>query len=109
MKKEIRKNLLKIAEDFYSSLDVDAEIYDVILTGSLSNYNYSRYSDYDLHILIDFKDINDDVDLVKKFVDMSRKIWNEEHDIKLKGFEVEVYIQEKNEEHTAIVTGKQIS
>ena len=59
---EVRRQLLQIAEDFYKSTDLEAEVKDIILTGSLSNYNWSeKYSDYDLHILIDFKDIDDNV------------------------------------------------
>lgn len=97
---EVREDLLKIAQDFYNSTELNAQIKDVILTGSLANYNWSeKYSDYDLHILIDFKDINDDIVLVKKYVDSAKGMWNEQHDIKIKGYEVEVYIQDVNEPH----------
>ena len=55
LKPEVRTQLLKIADDFFESLEVgDLEIDDIILTGSLSNYNWSKYSDVDLHILVDF-------------------------------------------------------
>jgi hypothetical protein len=98
--REVREQLLQIADDFYNNTDIDAEISDIILTGSLANYNWSeKYSDYDLHILINFSDVSEDVDLVKKFVDSARKIWNDGYDIKIKGYEVEVYIQDVNEEH----------
>jgi hypothetical protein len=97
---EIREDLLKIAQDFYTSTELDADVKDIILTGSLANYNWSeKYSDYDLHILINFKQVNDDVVLVKKFVDSVKNIWNKEHDIRIKGYEVEVYIQDITEEH----------
>lgn len=97
---EVRRQLLKIAEDFYESTELDVDVKDIILTGSLSNYNWSeKYSDYDLHILIDFKDVDDNVELVKKFVDSAKKNWNEQHDIKIKGYEVEVYIQDIDEPH----------
>ncbi len=75
---------------------------DVILTGSLANYNWSdKYSDYDLHILVNFNDINEDVVLVKKYVDAAKNNWNKEHDILIKGYEVEVYIQDISENHAA--------
>lgn len=97
---EVRENLLKIAQDFYSSTDLEADVEDIVLTGSLANYNWSeKYSDYDLHILIDFTQVNDVVDLVKKYADSARSIWNKEHDIKIKGYEVEVYIQDVTEPH----------
>jgi len=97
---EVRENLLQIAQDFHNSTELEAEIKDIILTGSLANYNWSeKYSDYDLHILIDFDDVDDNVELVKKFADGAKKNWNDEHDIKIKGYEVEVYIQDIDEPH----------
>lgn len=97
---EVREQLLKIAQDFYDGVELEADVKNIILTGSLANYNWSeKYSDYDLHILIDFKDINEDVELVKKYVDSAKNVWNGLHDIKIAGYEVEVYIQDVNEEH----------
>jgi hypothetical protein len=102
MNREVREQLLQISNDFYEQTDIDADIKDIILTGSLANYNWSEnYSDYDLHILIDFKDVSDDVELVKKFVDGARKIFNDNYDLKVEGYEVEVYIQDIEEEHTS--------
>jgi hypothetical protein len=44
---EVREDLLKIAEDFYASTDLEADVEDIVLTGSLANYNWSeKYSDY---------------------------------------------------------------
>jgi hypothetical protein len=98
----VREDLIKIANDFYNSTDIEVDIKDIILTGSLANYNWSeKYSDYDLHIIIDFKDVSDDVELVKKFVDGARKIFNDNYDIKIEGYEVEVYIQDIKEPHTS--------
>jgi len=97
---EVREDLLKIAEDFYASTGLEVDVEDIVLTGSLANYNWSeKYSDYDLHILIDFTKVNDAIDLVKKYVDSAKSVWNKEHDIKIKGYEVEVYIQDISEPH----------
>ena len=97
---EVKEDLLKIASDFYSSTDLNADVKDIVLTGSLANYNWSeKYSDYDLHILINFKDVDDNVVVVKKFVDSAKNIWNKDHDIRIKGYEVEVYIQDISEPH----------
>jgi hypothetical protein len=102
MNREVREQLIQIANDFYEQTDIDADIKDIILTGSLANYNWSeKYSDYDLHILIDFKEVSDDVELVKKFVDGARKIFNDNYDLKIAGYEVEVYIQDIEEPHTS--------
>lgn len=100
IKPEVREQLLTVAQDFYNGTDLKAKIKDVVLTGSLANYNWSeKYSDYDLHILIDFREINEDVELVKKFVDSAKNVWNKEYDITIEGYEVEVYIQDVKELH----------
>lgn len=99
MRGDIRKTLLKITDEFVDTLGIEFFIHDVILTGSLSNYNWSKYSDVDLHILIDFEETDYPVDLLKEFFDAKKNVWNEKHDIKLKGYDVELYVQDVNEPH----------
>ena len=97
----LRKKLLELAEDFYSSLGFEPEIKDIQLTGSLANYNWTDKSDLDVHVLIDFTEIDDNFSLVKKAVDGVRFIWNLRHKIKIRGYDVELYVQDINEPHTA--------
>ena len=99
---EIRERLREIAEEFIEKLDLtNVEIRDIILTGSLANYNWSKYSDLDVHIVIDFKDVAADEGLVKKYFDAVRSNWNRNHDIKVKGYEVELYVQDDDEKHAS--------
>jgi hypothetical protein len=99
MRDDIRKRLIEISNDFIESFGVEFFIHDVTLTGSLSNYNWSRYSDVDLHIIIDFDETEYPMNLVKEFFDAKERVWNEKHDIKIKGYDVEVYVQDVSEEH----------
>ena len=99
MRDEIKKRLIEISNDFIESLGVEFFIHDVVLTGSLANYNWSQYSDVDLHILIDFEESKYEMDILKEFFDAKKNVWNEKHDIKIKGYDVEVYVQDVNEEH----------
>lgn len=101
MKPEIRQDLMDIAQDVFNSLEVNFEYDDIILTGSLANYNWSDYSDFDLHILIDYKKINSDTDLVTKYLDAFKKNWNSSHDIRIHGFDIEIYIQDSTESHVS--------
>lgn len=98
---KIREKLLKIAKDFYSNLKLEAPISDIQLTGSLANYNYTDKSDLDVHVLIDFRDIDENFDLVKKALDGLRFIWNLRHNVVLREHDVELYVQDINEAHTA--------
>jgi len=101
MRDEIKKRLLEVSNDFIESLGVEFFIHDVVLTGSLANYNWSQYSDVDLHILIDFEESEYEMDILKEFFDAKKNVWNEKYDIKIKGYDVEVYVQDVNEEHVS--------
>jgi len=63
----IRAALLDIVEDFKEKLDLGIEVEDIVLTGSLANYNWSRYSDLDIHIIINFSEVGENVEIIKKF------------------------------------------
>lgn len=105
--KEVRNNLLQIAQDFYEKLDLPAEVIDIALCGSLCNYNWSeKYSDYDLHIIINFEQVDENYELVEKLVDYAKKVWNEQHDIKIKGYEVEIAVQDSEDLRQGISSGR---
>ena len=100
----IRLKLLDIADDFIDFIDVDwVKPKDIIMTGSLANFNWDgRYSDIDLHILMDYSDVDDNVDLVKNYFLAKKTQWNDEHkDITIFGFPVELYVQDTNEKHSS--------
>ena len=100
MKPEVKKNLLKIADDYFESLKIPGvDIEDVCITGSLANYNWSKYSDVDLHIIIDYKDVPVDEALVQDFFKSKSSNWNKEHDVKIYDYDVELYVQDINESH----------
>ena len=97
---EISERLYQIAIDFLKNLDMpDVKIYDIVLTGSLANYNWSAYSDLDLHILLDFSEIDENFKLVRDLFNSKHSSWNRAHDITLKGYDVEIYVQDINEPH----------
>lgn len=98
---EFREALLNIAYAFIDYLGVDVDIVDITMTGSYANYNYTVFSDIDLHVLIDMSSIDADTDLVEEFFNAKKSFWNDRHDIELKGIEVEMYPQDVNEEHTS--------
>jgi predicted nucleotidyltransferase len=98
---EVKAALMDIIDEFLEELDLETGIHDIVITGSLANYNWSRFSDIDLHILVDFAAINENEHMVKKFFDAMRSRWNRLHDIRVKGHEVEIYVQNEDEPHTS--------
>lgn len=96
-----RKRLLSIAKDFLEGLEIDDYIDDIVITGSLANYNWdNEYSDIDLHIIIDFSLIDGDKKILKRYFDAERKNWNSKHsELTIFGYPVEIYVQDINEYH----------
>ena len=98
----IRMKLLDIADDFIEFLGVDwAKPEDITMTGSLANFNWDEnYSDIDLHIIMDYSDVDERKEFVSNYFYSQKKLWNEEHsDITIMGFPVEVFVQDVNERH----------
>ena len=96
---QIRDRLLEIVQNFIGGLSKDVEIRDIHITGSLANYNWSSYSDLDLHVIVDFLKADDNVARLKAYFDEERMRWNDENNIKIGDYEVEIYVQDASEVH----------
>jgi hypothetical protein len=94
LKPEIRTALIKIARAFMGTWGVELEVMDIILTGSNANYNWNKFSDFDLHIIVR---LGDDASLVEKLLRAKKDEFNRRHNIRIKGYPVEVYAQNSNE------------
>lgn len=97
----VNRKLMQIADEVISSLNLSEEVEDIIVTGSIASYNWHEMSDIDLHILLDFNKIDDNIGLVKRMLDQTRINWNKKHNIKIAGKEVELYFQHFEEPHEA--------
>ena len=94
LKLPVKVALLKAAKFFVKYLDIpNFRVIDVVLTGSMANYNYTKFSDFDLHIVTSYKDLNCD-DLAEAFYRAKKSIWNDKHDITIGGHEVELYVED---------------
>lgn len=101
MKPKIRKALEKISDEFIDYLGDDVMVEDIVLTGSLANYNWSNFSDFDLHVLIDFQQYEKESETYKELYDLKKRIFNDSHDIKILGYDVELYAQDSEESHVS--------
>jgi hypothetical protein len=55
---EVRNRLLEIAERFVSYLEIpNFKVEDVVLTGSMANYNWTKFSDFDVHVVTNYSDL----------------------------------------------------
>ena len=96
IRREIQVKLLQIAKEFYGFLGVSTRIDDVLVTGSQANYNYTKQSDIDLHLIVDFNQVECDGE-VRALFDTKRRLWKENHDINIHGIPVECYVEDAND------------
>ena len=97
---EVSRHLVTIAQDFFKGLKLEnVELEDITFTGSLANYNYTKFSDIDLHLLVNFDSVDENKELVREFFNAKTSNWNKKHNITIFGYEVEIYIQNSNEDH----------
>lgn len=90
LKPEVKAQLLLIAEDFCESLGIeDLDIKDITLSGSNAAYTYTPNSDIDLHIVVD----QPEDPVYRELFDAKKAQYNDTHDIKIKGADVELYVE----------------
>ena len=96
LKPEVREALMKIADDFRSSLGVtDLDLKDITLSGSNAAYTYTPNSDIDLHLVVD---IPDDA-VYRELFDAKKYAYNNQHNIRIGGYDVELYVQDVDQPH----------
>ena len=95
LRPEVKMALLKIARDFVEYVEVPFKVEDLVLTGSQLGYYYTKHSDLDLHIIVDFNTVDCDREAAELF-DTKRLLYKKQYDISIHGVPVEVYIEDSN-------------
>jgi len=114
MKPEVRQRLLVIAKDFKKFLEVDyLDVEDITISGSNAAYTYTPHSDIDLHLLIDVPNL-DFSTVFRQLFDAKKFQYNETRKIKIKGYDVELYVQNPKDDHKSagifsVLNGKWIN
>ena len=92
----VRLKLLDIADDFWETTDIGwTKPKGIVLMGSICNYNWSKFSDIDLHLQVDFSEIDNKKDFVQEYFNGKKNEWNKEHSkLKIFGFPVELYVED---------------
>lgn len=101
LKDEVLNKLREIGKAFIEFLDIPKDaVKDIRLLGSSANYNYTKYSDIDLHLVIDFDKVHKDCPVVAGYLLAQKAVFNKDHDIRIYGIPVELYA-ESTEDNTA--------
>lgn len=95
-----RLKLFDIADDFWGFVNITwVKRKGIHLTGSICNYNWSKFSDIDLHLVVDFSEIDERKDFVQEYFDAKKNEWNKEHsNLKIFGYPVELYVEDVDAE-----------
>lgn len=96
---KVRISFLKIANAFFKFLDIDqyVSVEDVILIGSNANYNWTEHSDIDLHIVVNYLNINSNYHIVSNYLHAKKSVWNENYPLTYKGMNIELYAQDSQQ------------
>ena len=91
---EVRYALLKIAKTFLGFINIEGvTLKDICFTGSNAAYAYTKFSDIDLHLIVDMHDS----DKLAELYDAKKSLWNLKHNLKIHGIPIEVYVQDSRE------------
>lgn len=97
LRPEVRYKLLQTAKLFINYLDIPGfRVLDIVLTGSMANFNYTEYSDFDVHVVTKYSDLQCD-DLAEAFYRAKKQLWNNQHDVIIRGHDVELYVEDIEE------------
>jgi hypothetical protein len=98
LKPEVRYKLLQIAKHFIEYINVKPlALTDVTISGSNASFGYSSSSDIDLHLIV-----KDPPPAFKELFAAKKNNYNNDFDIKIKGIDVEVYVQPSGDPHHSV-------
>jgi predicted nucleotidyltransferase len=97
LKPLVLRKIKQIGELWLDFVNIpNSNVDDVIFTGSNANYNYTKFSDIDIHYIVDKKKLK-----CNKFIDDylldKKRLFSENYDLKIFGYSVEMYVQDKDE------------
>lgn len=96
LKHDVLVHLLDIANEWMEFANIKStNVDDIIITGGNCNFNYTDVSDIDLHIIVDYAEINSDTKLLMDYYMSKKSLWGKNHpNISIYGYPVEVFAQD---------------
>jgi hypothetical protein len=98
LRREVEYKLLLTARAFIEFINIpNLQLQDITISGSNCSYNYNDRSDIDLHLVVS-SDSPCWPDLQELFL-AKKSLFNDQHDISIRGNAVEVYVQDSKQPH----------
>ena len=96
LKDDVKDRLLQIVSYFTKDSYIPINVLDARIVGSNASYNYTPFSDLDLHLVVNFEQISDSKELIQALFDLQKTLFNKAHDISIHGVNVELYVEDVN-------------
>lgn len=94
---QVRTRLLEIARVWQKFANIEnSHVNDIILTGGNANYNYTPFSDLDVHLVVDYAKMDCNGMLLMDYFMAKKALWASTHaSIRVKGYPVELFAEDK--------------
>lgn len=99
LKETVRKKMLEIVDEFLNNLkeqNIEIKVEDILMVGSNANYNYTKDSDIDLHVIANTKNMKYDMEIANALYSAYRTLFNKNLDINLYDIPLELYVEVEN-------------
>lgn len=101
LKPEIQKHLLKVANVWTEFVGLKkSDVKDILFLGGNAGFNYTKYSDVDLHIVVDFEKSTDCPDIMSDVYKDKKRLWSLTHNAKIYGHDIELYVEDVTNRRT---------
>ena len=99
LKPEVEEKIKQIVDVFLAGLaedEIKINVRDILIIGSNASYNYTPYSDLDLHIIVDTDSLECPDNLYSKLYSAYRSLFNKRLDIDFYNIPVEIYVEDES-------------
>lgn len=97
LKPEVREKMIMIAQEFEKFIGVRIKVEDVVFKGSNANFNYTKSSDIDLHLIAPVKNPKD-----MELIEAKRAVWKTRYaSVNILGYPVEIMVEEPGRVHSS--------
>lgn len=91
---DVKVRIVEIIEQFISVCGIPIDVSDVYIVGSQASFNYTQYSDLDVHIISNFEMVSAPKEILEILYNALKSKFNSEYDITIRGIDVELYIED---------------
>lgn len=91
---EVRNRIVEIVNEFISNSDIGFNLVDIHIVGSQASYNYTDYSDLDVHLIVNFDLMDASREVCQLLFNSLKSKFNADYDITIKGIDVELYVED---------------